>query len=404
MSPEPPAIADAGHRPLRVLLVHNRYQQRGGEDEVVDAEHALLLRHGHAVERLERHNDEINDLPRLRVLLDSGWSTRTRRDLATLAGRFQPDVVHVHNSFPLISPSVLAGARTLGLPVVQTLHNFRLLCPQGSLLRDGRACDDCVGHVPWRAVQHGCYRTSRAQSAALALMLQGHRLRGTWQHDVTLYLALNRTCADTFVRGGLPAGRLRIKPNFVDLPDVLAGEPPAARQGLLFVGRLSPEKGPALLAAAAALRPGAAPIRVVGEGPERAQLAGHPGLQLLGALPQARVLQLMQEARALVLPSLGAEAFPRTLVEAFACGLPVIASRVGALPELVEHGRTGWLFDPARPDELAAWMQQADEQPQQLQQMGRQAQAHHRQHWTGAHNHRQLAAIYGEAMRLNAAR
>ena len=391
--------------PLRVLLVHNRYQQRGGEDEVVDAEHALLQRHGHAVERLERHNDEIIDLPRHRVLLDSLWSTRTRHDLSSLTARFRPDVVHVHNSFPLISPSVLAGARALGLPVVQTLHNFRLLCPQGSLLRDGLACEDCVGHAPWRAVRHGCYRGSRAQSAALAVMLQGHRLRGTWQHDVTLYLALSRSGADTFVRGGLPAERMRIKPNFVDLPQGPPAPPPAAaRQGLLFVGRLSPEKGPALLAAAAALRPGAAPIRVVGDGPERARLAGHPGLQLLGALPQPRVLQLMHEAQALVLPSLCAEAFPRTLVEAFACGLPVIASRVGALPELVSHGQTGWLFDPARPDELAAWMQAADQQPHTLREMGERARAHHRQHWTGEHNHRQLLAIYREAMQLGAAR
>jgi glycosyltransferase involved in cell wall biosynthesis len=389
---------------LRVLLVHNRYQQRGGEDEVVDAEQALLQRHGHAVERLERHNDDIDGLPGHRMLLDSWWSTRSRRDLAALAGRFRPDVVHVHNSWPLISPSVLAGARTLGLPVVQTLHNFRLLCPQGSLLRDGRACDDCVGHAPWRAVRHACYRGSRTQSAALAVMLQGHRLRGTWQHDVTLYVALSRSGADTFVRGGLPADRLRIKPNFLDLPDGLAALPSAPRQGLLFVGRLSPEKGPALLAAAAALRPGAAPIRVVGDGPERARLAGHPGLQLLGTLPQPRVLQLMHEAQALVLPSLCAEAFPRTLVEAFACGLPVIASRVGALPELLQHGRTGWLFDPTRPDELAGWMQVADEQPHTLRTMGERARDHHRQHWTGERNHHLLLAIYREAMQRATAR
>lgn len=394
----------ADPRPLRVLLVHNRYQQRGGEDEVVDAEQALLQRHGHEVERLERTNDDIGSLPRHRVLLDSWWSTRTRRDLARLAQHVRPDVVHVHNSWPLVSPSALAEARALGLPVVQTLHNFRLLCPQGSLLRDGRGCDDCVGHVPWRAVRHGCYRGSRVQSAALAVMLQGHRLRGTWQHDVTLYVALSRSGADTFVRGGLPAERLRIKPHFVDLPDDLPEPAPATRQGLLFVGRLSPEKGPALLAAAAALRPGAAPIRVVGDGPDRALLAGHPGLQLMGPLPQRRVLELMHEAQALVLPSLCAEAFSRTLVEAFACGLPVIASRVGALPELVDHGRTGWLFDPTRPAELAGWMQAADEQAHTLREMGENARAHHRRHWTGELNHRLLVSIYREAMQLNAGR
>lgn len=394
-------MTDPGERPLRVLLVHNRYQQRGGEDEVVDAEQALLLRHGHAVQRLERHNDEIATLPAHRVLVDSLWSARSERELAHTAARFRPDLVHVHNSFALISPSVLAAARGLGLPVVQTLHNFRLLCPQGSLLREGRPCSDCVGHVPWRAVQHGCYRGSRAQSAALAAQLVGHRVRGTWRRDVTLYLALNRFCADIFVRGGLPAARLRTKPNFVDLPAGLAAAP--ARRGLLFVGRLSAEKGTALLAAAAALRPGAEPIRVVGDGPERARLQGQPGLELLGALPQPQVLQLMLGASALVLPSLCAEAFPRTLVEAFACGLPVIASRAGALPELVTQGRTGWLFDAGHAgsaQELADRMNDADAQPGTLRDLGEQARAHHRAHWTGDENHRQLLALYREALRL----
>jgi glycosyltransferase involved in cell wall biosynthesis len=396
-----PGAGDAG-RPLRVLLVHNRYQQRGGEDAVVDAEQALLLQHGHAVERYERHNDDIASMPAHRALLDSWWSRRSPRDLAAIATRFKPDVVHVHNSFPLISPSVLAAARALQLPVVQTLHNFRLLCPQGSLLRRGHGCDDCVGHAPWRAVRHACYRGSVMQSAAVAVMLQGHRWRGTWHHDVTLYLALNRFCADTFTRGGLPANKLRIKPNFVDLPELPA--PPPLRSGLLFVGRLSAEKGTALLAAATALRPGAPPVKVIGDGPERAQLEGHPGLQLMGSLPPHQVLLHMQAAAALVLPSVCAEAFPRTLVEAFACGLPVIASRVGALPELVQHGRTGWLFDPQHAHELASWMQAAEAQTQVVRSMGDQARAHHQAHWTGDLNHRLLSDCYREAMHLHAAR
>ena len=385
-------------RRYRVLLVHNRYQQRGGEDAVVDAEAELLLRHGHQVERYERHNDEAASLSPLRLAAGTLWSTRTRRELPALAAAFAPDLVHVHNSFPLISPSVHATARGLGLPVLQTLHNFRLLCPQGSLLRDGRPCTDCVGRVPWRAVQHGCYRGSSAASAVSALMLQGHRLRGTWQHDVTLYLALNHYCAELLERGGLPAAKLRLKPNFVDGPAETA---PGERNGLLFVGRLSPEKGTALLAAAAALRPGMEPVRVIGDGPDRDRLAACPGLQLLGALPPAKVMQHMQEASALVLPSLCAEVFPRTLVEAFACALPVIASRVGALPELVAHGRTGWLFDPAQPQELARLMQRADDDPAALRALGAQAREHHQQHWTGAHNHRRLCELYHEAMALH---
>jgi glycosyltransferase involved in cell wall biosynthesis len=391
------AARDVGPaRRFRVLIVHNRYRQRGGEDAVVDAESELLRRHGHVVHAYERHNDELAGLSRGRVLLDSLWSARSRRELQALAVSFRPDLVHVHNSFPLISPSVHAAARELGLPVVQSLHNFRLLCPQGTLLRDGRPCDDCVGRAPWPAVRHRCYHDSRPHSAGVALMLQLHRLRGTWQRDVTLHLALNRFCADTLVRGGLPRDRIRLKPNFADLPP----PPPGQRQGLLFVGRLSPEKGTALLAAAAARRPSGPPIRVIGDGPDRARLAGRPGLQLLGELPPAAVTQAMQRAAALLLPSLAAEAFPRALVEAFACGLPVIASRAGALPELVRHGDTGLLFEAGDEHALVSAMQWAEDHPQAMQAMGAAARAHQQQHWTGDQVHRRLCEVYEEALTL----
>ena len=389
-------------RRWRVLLVHNRYQRRGGEDAVVDAEAALLQQHGHAVARYERHNDDADTLSAAHLARDTLWSTRTARELRALAQRFRPDVVHVHNSFALISPSAHATAHALGLPVLQTLHNFRLLCPQATLLRDGRPCTVCVGRVPWRAVWHRCYRASAPHSAALATLLQLHRLRGTWQRDVTLFIALNRWCADTFVRGGLDAQRLRIKPHFVDLP----APPDGPRQGLLWVGRLSAEKGTALLARAAALRPGAAPVRVLGDGPERQRLQGLPGLQLLGEASPDAVRREMQRASALLLPSLAAESFPRTLVEAFACALPVIASRAGALPELVADGRTGWLFDADAPDaaeQLAACLQRADAQPDTLRALGRAARQHQQRHWSGEANHRQLCALYAEAQALHAA-
>jgi glycosyltransferase involved in cell wall biosynthesis len=232
--------------PARVLLVHNAYQQRGGEDAVVEAEAALLREHGHEVTLYTRHNDEVQGSSRLALARDTLWSPRTGRDLQALIGQHRPDVVHVHNSFPLVSPSVYWAAARAGLPVVQTLHNFRLLCPQALLLREGRICEDCVGRVPWRAVQHGCYRGSAVQSAAVAGMLQLHRGLGTWQRKVTLYIALNAFCRDKFIEGGLPAERIRIKPNFIDLP----APAPQPREGFLFVGRFSLEKGLAVLAQA----------------------------------------------------------------------------------------------------------------------------------------------------------
>ena len=395
-----PLHFQAAAEPLRVLLLHNAYQQRGGEDAVVDSEEALLRAHGHAVLRHQRSNDEIATLSRAALAAQTIWSRRRAQEVSTLIADFRPHVVHLHNSFALLSPSVIWAASQAGVPVVQTLHNFRLLCPQAMLLRDGKVCEDCVGHVPWRAVQHRCYRDSASQSAVLATMLQAHRWLGTYRERVTLYIALNEFCRDRFIAGGLPAERLRVKPNFVDLAHPPAEAP---RSGLLFVGRLSSEKGIAVLADAARMLPEGTTLRIVGDGPERHRLEGIVGVELLGALPPARVYEQMQAAAALVLPSICYENFPRTLVEACACGLPVLASRLGALPELVQHARTGLLFDAGDASALAAAMTQATARPTLSREMGRAARAHYEQYWTGAANHRQLTAIYREAIALRPA-
>ncbi len=380
----------------RVLLVHNAYQQRGGEDAVVEAEATLLREHGHEVTLYSRHNDEVAGLSRLALARDTLWSPRTGRDLQALISEHRPDVVHVHNSFPLVSPSVCWAAARAGLPVVQTLHNFRLLCPQALLLREGRICEDCVGRVPWRAVQHGCYRGSAVQSAAVAGMLQLHRGLGTWQRQVTLYIALNAFCRDKFIEGGLPAERIRIKPNFVDLP-APATQP---REGLLFVGRFSREKGLAVLAEALARAPQGTALHAAGSGPDAALLEGAPGVRLLGPLAPADVYAQMAQRRALVLPSIWYENFPRTLVEAYANGLPVIASRLGAMATLVEEGVTGLLFRPGDAADLAAKLAWAEAHPAEMQRMGENARRHYEAELTGRANLQQLRAIYREALAL----
>jgi glycosyltransferase involved in cell wall biosynthesis len=385
--------------PARVLLVHNAYQQRGGEDAVVEAEAALLREHGHEVMLYTRHNDEVQGASRLALARDTLWSPRTGRDLQALISQHRPDVVHVHNSFPLVSPSVYWAAARAGLPVVQTLHNFRLLCPQALLLREGRLCEDCVGRVPWRAVQHGCYRGSAVQSAAVAGMLQLHRGLGTWQRKVTLYIALNAFCRDKFIEGGLPGERIRIKPNFVDLP----APAPHPREGFLFVGRFSLEKGLAVLAQALALAPPGTAVHAAGSGPDAPLLEGAPGVHPLGPLPPAAVYAQMARRRALVLPSIWYENFPRTLVEAFANGLPVIASRLGAMATLVEDGVTGLLFQPGDAADLAAKLAWADAHPAEMQRMGDRARRHYEAELTGPANLRQLQAIYSEALALHGA-
>jgi glycosyltransferase involved in cell wall biosynthesis len=378
----------------RVLVVHAAYRQRGGEDAVAEAECDLLERHGHAVERYWRHNDEVEGRHSVGLLVDTLWSRRSRAEVAALIERFKPDVMHVHNSFPLISPAVYWAAHAARVPVVQTLHNFRLICPQAMLLRDGRVCEDCVGHAPWRAVVHRCYRGSAAQSAAAAAMLQTHRWMGTWRSRVTRYIALNGFCRDKLVEGGIPSERIRVKPNFLEMERPA----PAGRAGMLYVGRLSGEKGIGVLAEAMASLGGRVALQVAGQGPDAHRLQGVPGVTLLGMQPPEAVYGLMAKAVALVVPSLWYEGHPRTVVEAFASGLPVLASRHGALASLVDDGRTGLLFGPGRADELAERMAWADANRGAMATMGDTARAYFESSLDAEANYERLVEIYDDAI------
>lgn len=378
---------------MKILVVHNSYQQAGGEDAVVASEVELLRAHGHEVECYGRSNHEIGAMSRLALARDTLWSPRSTEELTQLIARFAPDVMHVHNTFPLISPAAYWAADAAGVPVVQTLHNFRLLCPQAMYLRQGKVCEDCAGTVPWRGVVRGCYRDSIPQSLVLTAMLTMHRTLGTYRSKVARYIALSEFGRDKFIAGGLPAGRIVVKPNFVDF------EPPVEtqREGFLYVGRLSPEKGVALLAdvlSAQAASAGGMHLRVAGTGPEAACLEGIPGVAMLGGLDGGQVRAEMGRAQALVMPSVWYEGFPRTLVEAYGCGLPVIASRLGALPELVEEGVTGLLFEPGNAADLAMKMQWAQAHPAEMAEMGRRARRRYEERYTAEHNYAQLLAIY----------
>jgi glycosyltransferase involved in cell wall biosynthesis len=377
----------------RVLVVHNAYQHRGGEDSVVEAEIALLRSRGHEVAFYGRNNDEVANASRLSLARQTFWSTRTTQDAQRLIADFEPDLIHVHNTFPLISPSLYWAAARARVPVVQTLHNFRLLCPQAMFLRDGKVCEDCKGRMPLPAVVHGCYRGSRATTAVLGGMLSMHRMLGTWQHKVTRYVALNEFCRQKFIEGGLPAERIVLKPNFVDFAAPAAG----GREGFLFVGRLSAEKGLQILLDAAQQAPELS-LCVAGSGPQADLLASQPAVHALGALDGDGVRAAMSDAMALVLPSIWYENFPRTIVEAFGCGLPVIASRLGALAEIVEDSVTGLLFEAGNARDLAEKMRWAQANPQRMADMGRAARAEYEARYTATKNYDMLMNIYNEAI------
>jgi glycosyltransferase involved in cell wall biosynthesis len=380
---------------LRILIVHNRYQQRGGEDAVVEAEVALLRAHGHAVRLYARSNDEVRTMTRIGVVADTLWSRQTSHDITDRITRFRPDVVHVHNTFPLVSASLYWAASRLGVPVIQTLHNFRLLCPQAMFLRDGHVCEDCLGKIPWRAVTRRCYHDSFAHSAVQVAALGVHRVLHTYDTRIDRYIALTAFCRDKFVAGGLPADKIAIKPNFVDMPPAPATT--GTRRGLLFAGRLAPEKGTAVLLQALDLAP-ELEVDVVGSGPDEQRLRQHPRVRMLGWLAPRALYDRMQHAACLVMPSIWYENFPRTLVEAFASGLPVIGSRLGALAEIIDDGHTGLLFETGSAAALAEKMRWALANPQLVSRMGENARAEYDARFTPERNYEQLAAIYGDVI------
>ena len=374
---------------LRVLVAHNAYQMRGGEDAVVEAEVALLRSYGHPVTEYYRHNDELKDMRSLDAAIDTLWSRKTGHDLDRLIAEQRPDVIHAHNTFPLISPSLYWAAHRHGIPVVQTLHNFRLLCPQAMFLREGKVCEDCLGKVPWRATLHSCYRGSMVQSSVLTGMLMLHRGAGTWQTKVARFIALNEFCRDKFRSGGLPRNRIVVKPNFSAIPEF--GE--TVRSRFLYVGRLSPEKGIGVLAQAARSIEGIK-LSVLGSGPSETDLRGISGVELLGAKSPSEVASNLRDAIALVFPSIWFETFGLVIIEAFANGTPVIASRIGVVPELVEEGVTGLLFRPGDSKELASKIKWAHENPEKMAKMGLAARSRFEEKYTPEKNYAQLIAIY----------
>lgn len=403
---------------MTILVAHNRYRVRGGEDGVFETECRLLEEAGHRVVRYEKSNRDIPDRGgRLGLALRTIWNPRTVREVREIIRREKPDVVHCHNTFPLISPSIYWAAAREGVPVVQTLHNYRLACLNGYLFREGRVCEACLGRTPWRGVCRRCYRDSRGQSAVAAAMLLVHRLLGTYRRKVSRYIALTDFARDKFIAAGLPARKISVKPNAfaaggerVGLPATVVSPGSRANDAIrvVYVGRLSPEKGVDVLIRAWALLckdgrdaptarplqapggPGAAAPRprpaltcdIVGDGPERAALEGladslglSSSVRFLGALPREEALRELAGADLLVFPSLWYEQFAITPLEAMALGVPVLASDVARSGTILEDGVTGRFFRAGDPAALAAALRELLADPATLRRLGAAARA-----------------------------
>jgi glycosyltransferase involved in cell wall biosynthesis len=389
---------------MRVLVVHNSYQKPGGEDVAVAQESLLLGSHGHQVIAYSRSNDELKNLSSMQRLLfvkDLVYSFDSKYEIEMLLRKEKPDVVHVHNTFMMISPSVFDACQEAGIPVLQTLHNYRLLCPAWTLSRNGKVCEDCVEGGLWHGIRHGCYRESHAMTAAVAAMLKFHRISGTWSNSVDGYVALSEFARRKFIEGGLPANKIYVKPNFVESDP---GEKREPGSYALFVGRLSLEKGVQTLLSAWTQMSQSYPLVVIGDGPLRESLEAEVAKQnfssvtFKGWLPREQTIEAMKNSAFLVVPSLWYEGFPMTIAEAFACGTPVLCSKLGGMQEIVDDGRTGLHIEPGNAEDLASKVTALLAQPEKIAQMGIAARWEYKSRYTAATNYSLLMQIYEQSI------
>jgi glycosyltransferase involved in cell wall biosynthesis len=383
---------------LSVLCVHNRYIQPGGEDQVFESEAQLLAQNGVRVEKVEEQTTYPSGLVRkIEAAMDCVWSRSWHQKFKTLLRDMRPDVVHIHNFFSVISPSVYYACKEEGVPVVQTLHNYRLACPAASFYRDGKICEECLDRGPFHAVRYGCYRESKLATAALATMLEVHRRKNTWTELVDCYVALTEFAREKMIEGGLPADKIRVKPNFV-LPD--PGPRTSDGDYALFVGRLVDLKGVGTLIKAWSKLPASIPLVIAGDGPYRPEMEKLisdfklANVDYRGRLSRNETLARMKGARFLMFPSEWYEGFPVTIAESFACGVPVLCSRLGGMQEIVDDGRTGLHFTSGDAADMAEKVQWAWSNPEETSNMGLEARAEFEAKYSAERNFGMLTEIY----------
>lgn len=339
-------------------MIHNYYQQWGGEDASTEEDVNLLRSNGHDVELFYKHSEEIKDyniLKYIGLFFRTTWSFETTKHLKSRIKYFKPDIIHVQNFFPLVSPSLFYTCSKYNIPVVFTLRDYRLFCATGNFLRNDVICEDCVKHSLGRSILHRCYHDSAIQSSSIVLMLYLHRFLKTWKRKVNGYITLTQFSKDKFTEMGFDPGKIFVRPNFVSpAENVDRGK---SRDYALFVGRLSPEKGLEILLEAYN-ELSIFPLLIVGDGPMKGWIEDYirkyslSNVKLLGFKEKNEIIDLLAQAKFLIMPSLSYETFGRTIIEAYAAGTPVIASRLGAIADNVIHGKTGMLFRPGDKEDL----------------------------------------------------
>jgi glycosyltransferase involved in cell wall biosynthesis len=392
---------------MRIALVHNYYQYPGGEDTLFCNVRDLFLSKGHQVFEFNKSNDEIkhyNFARNLKLIVRTTYN----RDIVPEFKRFikscNPDIVQFFNTFPLISPAAYYVCRGMGVPVVQSLDNSRLLCPSAMFYRKGRSCTDCLGKLlAWPGILHGCYKSSYAKTAVVAAMACIHRLFKTWENAVDTYIVATQYYRNIFIRGGLPAEKIIFKPHFV----LLEGESSPRNPGnyALFIGRLCKEKGIFTLLKAWE-RLGSLPLKIAGKGPSLKEAnsvilqKNLDSVEILGYLSREGLFGQIRQAKFLIFPSEGIhETFGLVSIEAFACGVPVIASDAGVATEIVDDGRTGLIFRQGDPDDLAAKVNWALSHEREMEEMGARARKEYEEKYTSEKNYQMFMEIYQNTIR-----
>lgn len=384
-----------------ILIVHNYYQQPGGEDQVFSAESALLEMHGHRVHRYTISNDAVPEYSKLKLFKSTIWNQSVANELVKIVKESGIEIVHFHNTFPLISPAAYYAIQSLDVPVVQTLHNFRLMCSNAIFFRDGKPCEDCLGKIfPYPAVYHKCYRNDLKASSTVALMTLIHRIMRTWSRQVDLFVALTDFARRKFIQGGIPEDKIFVKPNFVHPDPGISSE---NGDYYLYVGRLSPEKGIENLIKLWAQLSSDYQLKIIGDGPLSPVIGratdNMSNIEWLGKLEKNDVIEYMKKSKALIFPSTCYEGFPMVIAESYAVGLPVISNDIGSMSTIVRDTKTGML---CHPEDMSDWIKKivwVNHHPEHLAKMRADARQEFEENYSSEVNYKLLMIAYELALK-----
>lgn len=384
---------------MRVLLVHNEYLQKGGEDTVVANEIEMLKSNGNEVLLYQVSNKVIKSpIKKIKTFFDSTYSYSSRKNIKKTISKFKPDIIHVHNFFPLISASVYDAAHQCKTPIIQTLHNYRIICASGLLLRNGHICEKCIQGCFTHSIIHKCYRQSYIGSASIAVMNFFHKNRNTWNKRIDKIICLTEFAKNKFEQSGLDPAIIAVKPNFINKPILIESDFERENIGL-FVGRLSHEKGIENLIKIHDEIEGR--IYIVGDGPLLKKIKGFDKFIVLGRKTQQEVNEIMSKVSFLILPSIWYEGFPMTIVEAFSNKLPVISCKLGAMDEVIKDNYSGIHFPENNLGEMVKKINWAFSNFYEIRKMGENAYKEYNTKYTAVVNYELLMSIYKNAIKQN---